>query len=119
MLGAKCFLGSCTTEAARIERLPCVQQYFVHARITVYVSIFDFFLSHSTTPDPIIAFEHGRPKPISFLALVKPNRVKTWLRQSASGGTSSTAGGGQALVRSRVMAAAAARNLLLARAAMK
>ena len=49
---------------------------------TLAFALFSFFLSQSTTK---LTLKH-RPKTTYFLAIVKPNRVKTWLQQGASSG---------------------------------
>ena len=70
--------------------LGCVLQCAVFPHTLVYHTVrsllllFQFFLVNLRAP-PKLLMKHG-PKTTCFLALAKPNRVKTCLRQGASSG---------------------------------
>ena len=78
------YLG-CVLQCAVFPHTPAHHTIIRFAR---FCSFFSFFLRQSTTK---LDLKHD-PKTAYFLALVKPKREKTCLRQGASGGTPLPAG---------------------------
>ena len=105
-----------TFSVSRLRAAVCrISAYSCPLYPSIAFALFPCFLSQSSTKLPL---KHG-PNKTYFLALVKPNRVKTCLRQGTSSGGSSPAGGGgdghgfaatKIMVGSRFLAASEARN---------